>query len=62
MQPSLLAHARALEPDRGEDLLQDAYVRFLEKPPRAKTPAKLKRWFRTVIRNLHFDRHRKAVR
>jgi DNA-directed RNA polymerase specialized sigma24 family protein len=55
LQPSLLARARELAPDAGEDLLQEAYLRYLAHPPRATTPGQLKHWFRTTLRNLRMD-------
>lgn len=42
----------------GEDLLQEAYLRFLQDPPREMSGAQLKHWFRTVLKNLHIDRVR----
>lgn len=59
LQPSLLARAHELAPEAGEDLLQEAYVRYLTHPPRASTPAQLKHWFRTTMRNLRMDTFRR---
>lgn len=58
MHLSLLARAKELDPVDGEDMLQDAYVRFLERPPRSKSPLKVKHWFRTVLLRMHIDRER----
>ena len=56
---ALLARARELDPEGGEDLLQDAYLAFLEHRPRSRSEVKLKHWFRTVLLNMH--RRRKAA-
>lgn len=56
IHPALLARAKELDPVTGEDLLQDAYVRFLERPPRARSAVKIKHWLRTVMLNMHIDR------
>ena len=56
LHPALLARARELDPRDGEDLLQDAYVRFLEKPPRSRSAIKVKHWFRTVLLRMHLKR------
>ncbi len=56
LHPSLLARARELDPDGGEDLLQDVYLVFLEHRPRARSEVKLRHWFRTVLLNLHLKR------
>ena len=56
LHPGLLARARELDPKGGEDLLQDAYLAFLEHRPRARSEVKLKHWFRTVLLNMHLKR------
>jgi len=58
LHPTLLARARELEPEDAEDFLQDVYVEFLESPPRARSPKRIKHWFRTVLRNRHVARLR----
>lgn len=60
LQPSLLARARELAPDAGEDLLQDTYLKYLESEPEFTTAKALKRWFRTTMRNLKVDRFRRG--
>jgi len=58
LQPSLLARARELAPDACEDLLQEAYLRYLESDPKFTTITALKHWFRTTMRNLQVDSFR----
>jgi DNA-directed RNA polymerase specialized sigma24 family protein len=58
LQPSLLARARELDPDGAEDLLQNAYLRFVTHPPEATTANEVKRWFRTVLQNIRKDMFR----
>src|SRR5579859_4718506 len=68
VRPALLAHALRLtqsyspmgEPildhAAAEDLVQDAYVRMLERPPRSRSKAKVQGWLMIVMRNLWADR------
>ena len=58
-RPALLAHALRLtwgHQAAAEDLVQEAYVRFVENPPRCRKPSKVKGWLIIVMRNLWFDR------
>lgn len=41
-----------------KDLVQDVCLRFLESPPRAITPTKLKHWLRVVMKHMSIDQHR----
>lgn len=58
LQPSLRARAFELEPSTADDLLQETYLRLVEKAPDFRGEQQLKRWLRTVMRNLHVDRLR----
>lgn len=58
-RPALLAHALKLT--RGhhaaaEDLVQDAYVRMVEKPPAYRSRAKTRAWLMLVMRHIWSDR------
>ncbi len=46
-------------PDDAEDLLQEVYMRFIERPPCADTPGKLKHWFRTVMHHQWIENFRR---
>ncbi len=60
--PWVRALARSLvrDPARAEDLVQQAWVRALERPPGQQ--GSLRRWFAAVLRNLARQEHRSAVR
>ena len=51
MYPALLARAKELthSRERAEDLVQDAYLICLAKPPKFRSNAKLLNWFRVVM-------------
>lgn len=62
LQPRLLSHARrelmrlGLDPTEGEDLVQDAWVRWL-----GAQPARVEQWLCICIRGLAVDRHRRRA-
>jgi DNA-directed RNA polymerase specialized sigma24 family protein len=61
LRPQLLARARELTGGRdadAEDLVAVAYLAMVERPPRPSSPAQLKHWLRTVIRNQHARSYR----
>lgn len=62
-RPALLAHALHLtqDPAAAEDLVQDAYVRMMERPPRSRAKAKVQGWLMIVMRNLWADRFPRHV-
>jgi len=45
-----LAHRLVRDPERADDVVQETWLRFLERTPRAT--GSLRHWFRTVARNL----------
>ncbi len=55
LYPGLVLRARELCGRRAaldaEDLVSDALLALVAKPPNPKTPAQLHRWLRTVMRN-----------
>jgi len=61
---SLLIHAYDLTRDRSvaEDIVQEAYLRYCEKPPRGRGAAQVRSWMNTVIENLATDHYRQANR
>jgi DNA-directed RNA polymerase specialized sigma24 family protein len=54
-RPKLLMRARqlmgSLADVEAEDLVGDAYLAFVARPPQPRTPSALRNWFRLVIRN-----------
>ena len=50
---------RIADPHEAEDILQEAFVRWMERPPQNRNPTG---WLFTVVRNLIYDHHRKANR
>lgn len=62
LRPHLLARAMELTDGHAadaEDLVSDTYLKFVEKPPVAQSPSRLKNWLRTVLRNRWIDGHRR---
>lgn len=61
LYPSLLIYAYDLTRDRSaaEDIVQEAYLRYCEKPPRGSGPAQVRSWLNKVIRNLVIDHFRR---
>jgi DNA-directed RNA polymerase specialized sigma24 family protein len=61
LRPQLLLKALELAngnlPD-AEDLVQDAYLKFVAKPPAPRGPAQLRNWLRTVLRRRWIDLYR----
>jgi len=54
LRPQLLKRALELCGRRdadAEDLVQDAYLAMIAKPPSPRTPSQLKHWLRSVMRN-----------
>ena len=60
LQQPLLRQARGLtaSEEDAEDLVQAAFVRFIERPPEWRGLAKAKNWLNTVMQNLAADRYR----
>lgn len=58
-----LALARVREPADAEDVVQDAFVRAVEKLDECRNPAQFGAWLLTIVRNRAMDFHRsRAVR
>jgi len=61
IRPRLLQRAHELAGSHadGEDLVQEAYVRYLVSPPRPKpkTERDLLRWFRSTLLSIWADQH-----
>lgn len=57
LQPSLLRQARRLtgSQDAAEDLVQETWVRYFEKPPRVRNPLRVLGWLSITMRNLLID-------
>jgi len=57
-RPALLAHALHLTRDlpAAEDLVQDTYVRMMERPPHSRSKRKVQAWLMLVMRHLWADR------
>ena len=62
LYPSLLTHAYSLTGNMAiaEDIVQDAYLRMCEKPPRATGDSQFRAWMNVVIKNLVVDHFRQA--
>ena len=61
LRPKLLARAVELAGGDGvlaEELVQDLYLQWWERPPRGSTATELKHWFRTVLQNMFRRRWR----
>ncbi len=60
LRPKLLARAREISFSMAdaEDLVGEAYLAFLTKPPQPNTATELHHWFRVVIQNLNAHRYR----
>lgn len=48
--------------EQAEDLVQDTYVRLLERRPTYRSDRQLEHWMRKVMRNLNNDRLRARAR
>ena len=63
MRPQLMMRARELCGHRAEldaeDLLQDVYLKFVEKTPDPRGATQLKHWLRTVMLRKHVDAQRR---
>jgi len=65
IRPRLLQRAYELSGSThaGEDLVQEAYLRYLTQPPRPapKTERDLLRWFRSVLVSIWADQHTRPL-
>ena len=63
-RPALVKHALRLcngNLAAAEDLVQDTYVRWWERPPRCRKAIKVKGWLMIVMRNLFMARFRRPT-
>ena len=63
LYPSLLAYVSGKVDSRtvAEDIVQEAYLRMMERPPRSESTAQFRRWINRVCDNLVVDHYRQPV-